>query len=132
MPKSSHLFKTLCLTALLVFEAASLSSCKESSELPDPMQAGWKGEKVCEILEDNSDVRILKCTFEPGVGHERHYHEPHFAYALKGSRFQITDSEGVREANFFTGSNYFSNGVEWHEALNIGDSTSVVLIIEPK
>lgn len=108
------------------------SGCERKSDLPDPLEAGWKGKKVCEILEDNPELRILKCTFPPGVGHERHYHKPHYAYALKGTRFQITDIAGIREADFFTGSNYYSKGVEWHQALNIGDSTAVVLIIEPK
>ncbi len=109
-----------------------LSACIQEPGLPDPLEAGWKGEKVCEVLEDNSQLRILKCSFKPGTGHEKHYHKPHYAYALKGSRFQIKDSDGVREADFFTGSNYYSSGVAWHQALNIGDSTAVVLIIEPK
>ena len=117
---------------ILFFLVILLWNCEQSRQLPDPLEAGWEGNKVCEILEDNSEVRILKCTFEPGVGHERHYHNPHFAYALKGTRFKITDAEGVREADFFSGMNYYSTGVEWHEALNIGDSTAVILIIEPK
>ena len=118
--------------ALIGIMSYTLIRCEQAPELPDPLQAGWDGQKVCEILEDNNELRILKCTFSPGDGHEKHYHNPHYAYAVRGSRFQITDSKGVREADFFSGSNYYSQGVEWHEALNIGDSIAVILIIEPK
>ncbi len=107
-------------------------SCKPKNDLPDPLLAGWNNQAVCEVLEENDELRILRCTFAPQIGHEKHYHPPHYAYAVQGSRFRIEDSEGVREVDFPTGANYYSEGVEWHQALNIGDSTAVVLIIEPK
>ncbi len=109
-----------------------LSGCKTKQQLPDPLAAGWKNEKVCELLEDNKHLRVLKCTFEPGVGHERHYHSLHFGYALSGGTFRIKDQNGVREVKLVTGSHFFSEGTEWHEVLNIGDSTAVYLIFEPK
>lgn len=100
--------------------------------LPDPLKAGWKSQPVCELLQDNERVRVLRCTFPPGVGHERHSHKAHFGYTLAGSRMRITDERGTRELNVATGSHFFSNGIPWHEVLNIGDSTAVFLIIEPK
>jgi hypothetical protein len=45
---------------------------------------------------------------------------------------RITDGEGVREVDFPTGSSFSSEGVAWHEALNIGGNTTVFLIFEPK
>lgn len=45
---------------------------------------------------------------------------------------RITDSSGTREADLATGSSYWSDGVAWHEVLNIGSSTVVFLIIETK
>ena len=109
-----------------------LSSCKTKSLLPDPLSAGWNGKKVCEKIEDNKYQRILKCTFKPGVGHERHYHLPHFGYTLEGSTFKIKDTTGTRIVNVKTGSYFNNKGIEWHEVINIGDSTAVFLIIEPK
>ena len=109
-----------------------LSSCVSKSLLPDPLLAGWNGKKVCEKIEDNKHQRILKCTFKPGVGHERHYHLPHFGYTLAGSTFKIKDSTGTRIIHVTTGSYFNNNGIKWHEVLNIGDSTAVFLIIEPK
>ena len=35
--------------------------CRSVKKLPDPLQAGWKGEKVCEVVEENKSVRVLKC-----------------------------------------------------------------------
>ena len=106
--------------------------CANKINLPDPLQAGWNNETVCELLKDNSKVRVLKCTFPPGVGHERHYHKAHFGYTLAGSTFRIKDTTGVREVNVPTGSDFYNDGITWHEVLNIGDSTGIFLIIEPK
>lgn len=106
--------------------------CKTDNNLLDPLQAGWNNKAVCEVIEENENIRVLKCTFEPGVGHERHYHNRHFGYALAGSKFRIKDDSGTREVTATTGSHFYSEGTKWHEILNIGDSTAVYLIIEPK
>ena len=118
--------------AVLSAIAALLSACSVTSEYPDPLAAGWEGRPVCERLHQDRANRILRCTFPPGVGHERHYHRPHFGYALSGGRVRITDAEGVRELELVTGSSYASDGVAWHEVLNVGESTIVYLIIEPQ
>ncbi len=100
--------------------------------LPGPLEAGWNGAPVCDKLHEDSNHRILRCTFPPSVGHERHFHTRHFGYAIAGGRMRITDSSGTREVNPATGSSFASDGVAWHEVLNIGESTVVYLIIEPK
>ncbi len=104
----------------------------DTSGLPDPLEAGWNGESVCEALHDDADQRVLRCTFPPGVGHERHYHDRHFGYTVAGARMRITDADGTREVDVPTGSSFSSDGIEWHEVINVGDSTGVFLIIEPK
>jgi quercetin dioxygenase-like cupin family protein len=109
-----------------------LYACDNNKSLPDPLEAGWKGEAVCEVVQDDASLRVLKCTFPPGVGHERHYHKKHFGYTLAGSTFRIKDTTGTREVDIPTGLSFSNDGVEWHEVQNIGDSTSVFLIIEPK
>ena len=101
-------------------------------ELPDPLEAGWKGAKVCEVLVENNSVRTLRCTFPPGVGHERHYHPKHVGYTLKGGTFRITDEEGIREVNIPQGYTFYNESVPWHEVLNIGTDTAVFLIVEPR
>lgn len=117
---------------LIIFIYLTLSTAFSQDDLPDPLQAGWNDKAVCKVLKENVNIRVLKCTFEPGVGHEKHMHKAHYAYAISGSRFRIEDEKGIREVDFNSGSNYYSEGVKWHQVLNIGDSTAVVLIIEPK
>ena len=117
---------------LLSFQVILVIGSYGQTSLPYPLAAGWKGEPVCEVLLENDKVRTMKCSFPPGVGHERHYHKAHFGYALSGSRFRITDQKGVREVDVPTGSHFYNEGIEWHEVLNIGDSLAVFLIMEPK
>jgi quercetin dioxygenase-like cupin family protein len=120
------------LSTVIVLLLLSLMGCKNEDSLPDPLKAGWNNKAVCEIVEDNPKIRVLKCTFPPDVGHERHYHSAHFGYTIKGSKFRIKDTTGTREINVPTGTEFYNDGIEWHEVLNIGDSTAVFLIIEPK
>ncbi len=82
---------------------SQVTAIKPPSELPDPLQAGWQGKPVCERLLEDGGQRVLRCTFAPGVGHERHFHRPHFGYALSGGRMRITDASGVRESVIGTG-----------------------------
>jgi mannose-6-phosphate isomerase-like protein (cupin superfamily) len=118
--------------AALIASLAAIGACATQPSLPDPLDAGWNGARVCEKLHEDSDHRILRCSFSPSVGHERHFHDRHFGYAIAGGRMRITDSSGTREVDLATGSSFASDGVAWHEAVNIGESTVVYLIIEPK
>ena len=45
---------------------------------------------------------------------------------------RIIDASGTRELSLETGSSYSSDGVAWHEIENIGDTTIVYLIVEPR
>lgn len=116
----------------IIFTLLLITACKNEPKLPDPLAAGWQGEQVCEVLVDNEHVRTLKCTFPPGVGHEKHYHAAHFGYTLAGSTFRITDTTGTREVDVPTGYDFYNEGIQWHQVQNIGDSTAVFLIVEPK
>ena len=117
------------LSIALLFFA---TNCETKHTLPDPLEAGWKGEAVCEVVEDNKELRVLKCTFEPGVGHEKHYHNPHFGYTLAGGKFRITDTTGTREVDVPTGYGFSNDEVTSHEVLNVGETTAVFLIMEYK
>ena len=131
----------LALSVLSASEASRGPTAQESAaappgsamaELPDPLAAGWRGRKVCELLHEDPAQRVLRCTFPPGVGHERHFHRPHFGYVLAGSRMWITDENGSREVDVREGASWHSQGVAWHEVLNVGETTGVYLIFEVK
>lgn len=117
---------------IVLFLALTLFSCKNKSTLPDPLEAGWNGKAVCELVEDNLELRVIKCTFAPGVGHEKHYHNPHFGYTLVGGKFKITDTIGTRKVDIPTGYSFSNAKVNYHEVLNIGETTAVFLIMEYK
>lgn len=107
-------------------------SLLQAAALPDPLATGWEGEKVCELLQETDELRAMRCTFPPGIGHERHYHAPHVGYIVEGGTMRITDANGTREQETPAGASWASEGVDWHEALNIGETTTVYIIVEPK
>jgi quercetin dioxygenase-like cupin family protein len=95
--------------------------------------AGWQGERVCELLQEDAMIRVLRCTFPPGVGHERHYHPPHFGYVLSGeSVMRITTNAGVAERPVRAGGSFSNDAELVHAALNVGDQTTTYLIVEKK
>lgn len=118
-----------CLTFLL---ATAPVLAADAPDLPHAFDAGWEGRKTCELLYETPRVRVGRCVFPPGVGHEKHYHNPHFGYVLEGGSMRMGDSEGEREATFEAGQTWTTDSVTVHEALNIGDTTSSYLIVEPK
>ncbi|MEM9169970.1 MAG: cupin domain-containing protein [Pseudomonadota bacterium] len=99
---------------------------------PHALDAGWKGEKVCELLEETAELRALKCVFAPGQGHEPHRHPPHFGYIVEGGVMRITDENGTRDRDLSAGGSWTSDGVDRHSVLNIGDTTATFVIVEPK
>lgn len=120
------------LSIFFLISILLLHSCKDRKELPDPLEAGWQGHSVCEVMEENKELRVLKCTFPPNVGHEKHYHKPHFGYTLSGGKFRIKDTTGIREVNVPTGYSFSNKEITTHEVLNIGETTAIFLIMEYK
>ncbi len=118
---------------LLLLLLSPVASSPED-KLDSALEAGWKGKKVCELLYEDGQKRALRCTFPPGVGHERHFHPAHFGYILSGGTMRITDAGGERVSGSpaSTNATWQSDGVTWHEAVNIGDTTAIYLIIEQK
>jgi quercetin dioxygenase-like cupin family protein len=104
---------------------------RKPEDLPHAFEAGWKGKKVCEILQEDEHMRAARCTFAPGVGHEKHWHGPHFGYIVQGTKMRMTDEKGTVERELKTGASWKSEGVV-HEAVNIGETTAVYVIIESK
>lgn len=112
-----------------VFAACATAQAKDHT-LPSALEAGWNGKRVCTLQHQTETHRVLRCTFPPGVGHERHYHPAHYGYALSGGTMQLTSASGTRTATLETGSDYSSDGTEWHEVVNVGETTVTYLIVE--
>lgn len=121
----------LLLSSGALAEVADSDSAAVTETLPDPLAAGWRGQPVCVKLHETTEVRVLRCTFPPGVGHERHFHPRHFGYALAGGTMEILDQTGIRRVEITAGSYFSSEGIDWHEGLNVGDTVVQYLMIEP-
>lgn len=120
-----------------VFAVLAVSACATASAevapLPMALCAGWEGERVCERLREDAQIRVLRCTFPPGVGHEAHYHPPHFGYVLSGdSTMRITTEEGVVDRPVRAGGSFSNDAEIRHAALNVGAETTTYLIVEKK
>ena len=117
----------------LVALVACATASAQVAPLPMALCAGWQDERVCEVMQEDAQIRVLRCTFPPGVGHEMHYHPPHFGYVLEGnSVMRITTAAGVVDRPVRAGSS-FSNDLEiQHAALNVGTETPRYLIVEKK
>ncbi len=121
---------TIIVTVLL---GACASASAQVAPLPMALCAGWEGERVCELLQEDAQIRVLRCTFPPGVGHEMHYHPPHFGYVLEGdSVMRITTATGVVDRPVRAGTSFSNDAEIQHAALNVGDQTTRYLIIEKK
>ena len=118
--------------ALAFAPLSANGSAAISVPLPSALEAGWQGKPVCELLYETATDRVLRCTFPPGVGHARHFHPRHFGYAISGGTMRLTSAAGTREAQVKTGSSFSSQGIGWHEVLNIGTTTVVYLMFEEK
>jgi quercetin dioxygenase-like cupin family protein len=118
--------------ALVALALLAAAPPRPGADLPDLLQAGWQGHPVCDLLNDNARLRTLRCTFPPGGGHERHRHAPHWGYILSGSTMAITTASGTVVRTLKPGDTWWSSGITWHEVRNVGETTGVYLIAEPK
>jgi quercetin dioxygenase-like cupin family protein len=104
----------------------------DSTGLPHAFDAGWQGQKTCELLFEDETVRVGRCAFPPGVGHEKHYHNPHFGYVLEGGTMRLTDAEEEVVSTTEAGGSWSTTEVTVHAGLNVGETTTRYLIVEPK
>ncbi len=123
--------RAIATTAVFVGACTSAMAVPDRS-LPSAFDAKWRGNTVCEPLFENARMRAARCTFPPGGGHERHSHPPHWGYIVAGGTMRITDAGGTNVRDLKSGASWWSDGIAWHEAVNIGNTTSVYIIVEPK
>ena len=126
-------FSLLVIAALLTAVlAAPVLATDPPAGLPHAFDAGWQGQQTCERLYETAEVRVGKCSFPPGVGHERHYHNPHFGYVLAGGTLRIESAAGEVVVTTVAGDTWSTDAQTVHEAVNIGDTTTEYLIVEPR
>jgi quercetin dioxygenase-like cupin family protein len=102
------------------------------ADVPDALSVEWQGKKPCELLGEDPQIRIMRCTFPPGAKHLRHSHPATFNYVLNGGKVQVQDENGTRVAERPTGGHMDSPPVTQHEVTNVGDTTLQFLVVEKK
>ncbi|HEY7300974.1 MAG TPA: hypothetical protein VH684_24045 [Xanthobacteraceae bacterium] len=107
-------------------------SAATAEDVPDALSVEWQGQKPCEKLFEDAQVRISRCTFPPGAMHVCHSHPSYGYYVLSGGRARAQDAMGTRQVEFRTGSYADAPPVPWHEVTNVGDTTLQFLILEKK
>jgi quercetin dioxygenase-like cupin family protein len=122
---------TTVLAATLTL-ASPPAPAADPEGLPHAFDAGWQGQETCELLFENEAVRVGRCAFPPGVGHEQHYHNPHFGYVLEGGTMRLTDAAGESDSTTEAGATWSTAEVTVHQGLNVGETTTRYLIVEPR
>ncbi len=122
--------QTLIVWLVLTLGAFS-APLHQADGLPHAFEAGWKGTQVCELLYENTTVRVGRCVFPPGIGHEKHFHRPHFGYTLSTATMTITDADGTVVNEIQEGTTWSSDSLTVHEVVNTGTTTASYIIVEP-
>jgi len=100
--------------------------------VPDALSVEWQGERPCERLFEDAQIRVARCTFPPGTAHVRHSHPGYLSYVLSGGKGQIQDEKGTRQVEVRADTHTNNSPIPWHELTNTGDTTLRYLIIERK
>jgi quercetin dioxygenase-like cupin family protein len=81
---------------------------------------------------ENSRVRVLEATLEPGVKEKTHSHPAYVIYVIAGGKVRTHNADGtVTEAEFRTGDVIYREPVT-HWAENIGKTTIRLELVELK
>jgi quercetin dioxygenase-like cupin family protein len=126
-PFAAGLVVTLLGTTVLPARVPAMAQ-----DVPDALSVEWQGEKLCEKLSEDTQIRILRCSFPPGTMHLCHSHPSYVSYVLNGGQARVQDQNGTWEGEVRAGSYVDVPPVRWHEVINTGDTTLQFLLIERK
>jgi quercetin dioxygenase-like cupin family protein len=125
---------TTKMIAVVVLAALLAPYPTRADEVPDALSVEWNGHHPCEKLHEDTYIRVLRCTFEPGDVHVRHSHPAFFGCTISGGggRGRVEDSKGTRESDVKDGECFASPPIPWHEFTNIGVTTIQYIVVEKK
>ena len=103
-----------------------------AENVPDALSVEWQGQKLCEKLFEDAQIRVSRCSFPPGTMHLCHSHPSYISYVLSGGEAQVTDARGIWQGQVLAGTYVEVPAVAWHEVTNTGNTTLQFLFIEKK
>ena len=119
--------------AVLVGVAASLvPHTLKGESVPDALSVEWQGQKPCEKLFEDAQVRIARCIFPPGAVHFLRFYPGYFSYMLSSGKGLLAESKGTRRIDIRADTYESNQLIAWHELINIGDTTLRYLVVERK
>jgi quercetin dioxygenase-like cupin family protein len=119
------------LVAILTVVILIVPSVARSEE-PDALAVEWQGQKLCEKLHEDDQIRILRCTFPPGAKHLRHQHPANLVYTLSGGKLEAINETGTSHPAAVTDAFSMNGPVLRHEVTNEGDTTIRYVVVEMK
>ena len=88
--------------------------------------------KTIALKLENSRVRVLEATLEPGVKEKMHSHPAYVIYVIAGGKVRNHGADGtITEADFRTGDVIYRDPIT-HWAENIGSTTIRLEVVELK
>ena len=104
----------------------------QAAEVPDALTVEWQGKHPCEKLFEDAQMRVARCTFQPGTVHVCHSHPSYLTYVLSGGQGQLQDDKGTRKIDVVAGALANVPPIPWHEFANVGDTTILRARVSPK
>jgi beta-alanine degradation protein BauB len=130
MTTKSKTLLAVVTSAVLVLPATRFVA--KAAVVPNALAVEWGGNKPCEKLFEDEQIRVARCTFPKGAMHLCHYHPSYFSYVLSGGQAQVQDEKGIRKIEVVAGTFADIPPIPWHELNNIGETTLQYLVVEKK
>jgi beta-alanine degradation protein BauB len=99
-----------------------------TENMPDPLEVA---NNVYKLKMENDRVRVFDVTFRIGDKAVMHHHPDHVVYVIEGGKLKLT-SEGKTDILELIDGDVVFLKAQTHEALNIGQSTIELLVVELK
>jgi quercetin dioxygenase-like cupin family protein len=115
---------------MFILLAAGFAHGDAGNMLPqDPLIVNLK---TIKLKLENSRVRVLEATLEPGAQEKTHSHPAYVIYVIAGGKTRSHNADGtVTEAEFRTGDVIYRDPLT-HWAENIGNTTIRLELVELK
>lgn len=116
----------------ILLTLAALVASPPVAPAPDIAVVEWQGKKVCEVLMEDTEVRISRCSLPAGATHLRHHHMTRFVYRLSDGEERTTDAAGTRDSASKAGDYGVAPALDWHQVLNAGSGELRYVIVDLK
>lgn len=120
-------------TKSLLLGAAAVGSLLAGSPDAPAQDPAVVNAKTIRVKLENSRVRVLEATLQPGEKEEPHSHPAYVIYVIAGGKTRIHAADGkTTEFQLATGDTLYRDPVTHHWAENIGTTTIHLILVELK